>query len=185
MDNNTNIKPCSFVNPAKIIHLFNIKEGSKIADFGAGSGAYILAAAPLAGHTGKLFAIDIQKDLLLKLKKQVLTEGYTNVKFLWTDFEKLGATKLNNESLDIVILSNTIFQLEDKLGALKESYRVLKNTGKLYIIDWTESFGGLGPDKDSVVPKDEALEISKKAGFILHNEFNPGEHHYGLELTKQ
>ncbi len=175
----------AFVNPAKIIHLFNLMEGSKFADFGSGSGAYVLAAAPLVGQTGRVLAIEVQKDLLLKLKQAVVDANHSNVKFLWCDFENLGATQLEDESLDVAVVSNTLFQLDNKLGAIREMHRTLKKSGKLYIIDWSESFKGMGPSSDIVVDKDSAMGFATEAGFILQSEFNPGEHHYGLELSKQ
>jgi len=175
----------AFVNPAEIIHLLELKEGSKFADFGSGSGAYVLAAAPLVGQTGTVCAIDIQKDLLLKLKQNVIDSGHTNVKFLWCNFEEVGATKLEDQSLDIVLISNTLFQLENKSGALKEAHRILKDAGRLYIIDWSESFKGMGPEQSLVVNKSSALDFATASGFVLESEFNPGEHHYGLKFIKQ
>jgi len=178
-------QPGKFVNPGEVIHLLELKEGSQFADFGSGSGAYVLAAAPLVGQTGTVYAVDIQKDLLLKLKQGVADSGNTNVRFLWCNFEEVGATQLPDNSLDIVVISNTLFQLENKGGALKEAKRVLKDAGKLYLIDWSESYKGMGPDKDLVVIKSNALDFATASGFVLQGEFNPGEHHYGLILNKK
>ena len=41
-----------------------------VADFGAGSGAYSIAAAQTVGDSGKVYAIEVQKDLLAKIKKR-------------------------------------------------------------------------------------------------------------------
>lgn len=174
----------AFVDPTKVIQTFNIKEGSKFADFGAGTGAFSLSAASLVGSTGTVYAIDIQRDILLKLKETSIQAGITNTKFLWCDFEILGATKLPDNSLDIVLMSNTLFQLEDKLGALNEAYRVLKPSGSLYIIDWSESFNGMGPSQDLIIGKDEAQSLAKSAKFNLTDTFEPGDHHYGLHFNK-
>ncbi len=185
MNTTTEPQPGKFINPAEIIHLLELKEGSTLADFGSGSGAYVLAAAPLVGQTGTVYAVDIQKDLLLKLKQGVADAGHTNVTFLWCNFEEVGATQLPDQSLDVVIISNTLFQLESKSGALKEAHRVLKNTGKLYIIDWSESYKGMGPEEALVVTKSGVLDFATVAGFVLQSEFNPGEHHYGLIFNKK
>ena len=174
----------AFVNPSEVIHTLGIKEGSKFADFGAGSGAFVLAAAPLVGVTGTVYAIDIQKDILLKLKESVINAGITNTKFLWCDFEILGATKLPDDSLDVVLISNTLFQLEDRAGALREAYRTLKPGGSLYIIDWSESFNGMGPSKELVVPQADSQALAEAAKFVLKDTFTPGDHHYGLHFNK-
>ena len=57
-----------FIDPKEIIKLFNLKEGYKFADFGSGSGAYVLLASKIVGDGGIVYAIDIQKDLLLNPK---------------------------------------------------------------------------------------------------------------------
>ena len=118
--------PGKFVNPAEVIHLFGLSQGTTFADFGAGTGAYVLAAAPLIGDTGQIYAIDIQKDMLLKLKQSVADAHHDNVKFLWCNFETVEATKLPDNSVDVAVLSNTLFQIENKRGALQEIYRILK-----------------------------------------------------------
>ncbi|MCD5384407.1 MAG: methyltransferase domain-containing protein [Candidatus Pacebacteria bacterium] len=173
-----------FMDPFKIVQLFGLQEGYKFADFGSGTGAFVLAAAPLVGNTGTVLAIDIQKDALLKLKDTVIQNEYPNTKFLWCDFENLGATQLPDESIDVALISNTLFQLDDRAGALREAYRVMKDSGNLYIIDWTDSFKGMGPDKDLIIVSDQASRIAQDAGFKLVNSFTPGEHHYGLHFKK-
>lgn len=185
MSTTTEPQPGKFINPTEIIHLFGLKEGSTVADLGSGSGAYVLAAAPLVGQTGHVYAIDIQKDLLTKLKQSIADSGHSNVTFLWCNFEEVGATQLPDQSLDVVIISNTLFQLENKSGALKEAHRILKDLGKLYIIDWSESYKGMGPEKALIVTKDEALDFATATKFTLQSEFNPGEHHYGLIFNKK
>jgi ubiquinone/menaquinone biosynthesis C-methylase UbiE len=174
----------AFVNPTQIIQQLGLKEGVKFADFGAGTGSFVLAASPLVGPTGIVYAIEIQKDILLRLKELSIKAGHTNTKFLWCDFEQLNATKLPNESLDIALISNTLFQLNDKQGAIQEAYRTIKTGGDLYIIDWIDSFNGMGPDTDLIISSDKAIELATKAGFKYINTFEPGEHHYGLHFTK-
>ena len=50
------------------------------------------------------------------------------------------------------------------------------------IIDWSESFGGMGPTKRAVVTRERALELAHDAGFEQVKEFDAGAHHYGLIL---
>jgi hypothetical protein len=57
--------------------------------------------------------------------------------------------------------------------------------GKLLIIDWKESYGGMGPQPDNVVKVEQAKELAKQAGFALEREFNAGAQHYGLIYCKQ
>jgi ubiquinone/menaquinone biosynthesis C-methylase UbiE len=53
-----------FAHPETILSGFDLKSGMHVADLGTGSGFYALAAAHLVGSKGRVYAIDVQKDLL-------------------------------------------------------------------------------------------------------------------------
>jgi tRNA A58 N-methylase Trm61 len=57
-----------FSDPENNIKQFALASGMMVADFGSGSGFYSMAAARAVAPSGKVFAVDIQKDLLQKLK---------------------------------------------------------------------------------------------------------------------
>ncbi len=174
----------AFTNPEKNLEALDLTLGLSVVDIGAGSGAYAIAAAKLVGDNGKVYAIDVQKELLAKLKNEAKRLRMHNIEIIWADAEKLGATKLRDGSVDAVILSNVLFQVEDKKGTIAEAKRILKSGGKGVLIDWTDSFGGLGPQPKDVFPKDEAGGTISSAGLTLVKEFDAGDHHYGLVFRK-
>lgn len=160
--------------------MFGIQAGMRIADFGAGSGAYVMSLAAALDGTGIVYAIDIQKDLLRRIANDAKRAGYTNVEVLWGDLEQEGSTKLADASVDLVLISNLLFQVEHKNSPLREAHRILKPSGRLVIIDWSDSYGGMGPEQKQVVSKADALALAQNEGFTLVKEFEAGEHHYGL-----
>lgn len=174
----------SFANPNKNVMQIGISSGMKVADFGAGSGAYTLALAPLVGAGGRVYAVEVQQDLLKKIKNTTESQGHKNIDVIWGDFERPNGSKLAERCVDMVIISNTLFQLDDKRGALLEANRVLHSGGQLVVIDWSESFGGMGPQKSDVVTKESAKEMCIDAGFVFSKEFDAGSHHYGLIYKK-
>jgi ubiquinone/menaquinone biosynthesis C-methylase UbiE len=131
-------------------------------------------------NAGHVYAIDVQQDLLRRTKNDAHKHGYKNVEIIWSDLEKPGGSTLADRYLDLVLISNLLFQVEEKLTVLKEAWRILKPRGRLAVIDWSESFGGMGPIKKEVVKKEKALALTKSAGFELLKEFKAGAHHYGL-----
>lgn len=175
---------CMFSDPAKNIEQCSIQPGMEIADFGSGSGHYAIAAAQALVSTGRVYAIDIQQDLLSKLKNNATREGLYNLEVIWGDIDKSAGTKLRDNSIDLVLLSNIIFQLEDKNTLVNEVKRVLKGAGRVMVVDWESSFGGIGPKPEAVVTKVKAKELFEKAGFHLDREFSAGAHHYGLIYKK-
>jgi hypothetical protein len=56
----------------------------------------------------------------------------------------------------------------------------VRSRGKVAVIDWTDSFRGMGPHKNDVVRKEEALALARGEGLELIREFPAGAHHYGL-----
>ena len=54
-----------FTDPVKNLKLFGLAEDMIVADLGAGTGFYTLAAARMTPQ-GKVYAIEIQKDFYLK-----------------------------------------------------------------------------------------------------------------------
>ncbi len=174
----------AFSDPEHNIEQFHLQSGAKVADFGAGSGFYVFATAKAVGGAGKVYAIDVQKDLLEKIKNEAGKRGISNVEIIWADVEKSGGTHLRNETVDAVIISNILFQVPEKDAVVVEAKRILKPNGKVLIIDWTDSFGGMGPSFDSVFPAPIARALFEKAGFIFQTQIKAGDHHYGFIFKK-
>ena len=174
-----------FSDPAKNIEKFSLSQGMFVADFGAGSGFYTMSAAKAVGGKGRVYAIDIQKELIQKIKNQANTEHLSNIEIIWGDVEKVGGSKMRDGSVDAVIIANILFQIAEKNNICLEAKRILKNGGRALVVDWLDSFGGLGPRQSDVFSPSAAKEIFQKNGFALDKEFGAGEHHYGLIFKKQ
>jgi ubiquinone/menaquinone biosynthesis C-methylase UbiE len=170
----------AFSEPRSNVAKMGLSEGLVVADFGAGSGHYSIAAARAVGHSGRVYAIDIQKELLTRIKNLAAAERVRNVQVLWGDIDEPGGSKLREGSADVVLLSNTLFQVEHKDALLTEAKRVLRPKGRLIVIDWTDSFGGLGPAPKDVVTEREAHAMLTKAGFSIEKSFDAGAHHFGV-----
>jgi ubiquinone/menaquinone biosynthesis C-methylase UbiE len=155
----------------------------KVGDLGAGSGHYTLAASKIVGPSGRVYAIDIQEDILKHLHDSALQAQCRNVETIWGNFEKVRGTTLRDQTLDAVILSNVLFQLEDKSGAIQEIKRILKPGGKLLVTDWAGAYGGMGPLPQHVVSEHQAEEHFINGGFYKVKDFRAGPHHYSILFT--
>lgn len=172
-----------FCNPRQAILQMGLREGMKVGDLGAGSGHYALAAAAIVGEAGKVYAVDIQEDVLTALKNEARARGLHTIETVWGDFEKLGGTKLKDHSLDAVVLSNTLFQLDRKAGAVAEIKRILKPGGRLLVVDWAGCYDGMGPAPERVITEYVAEDLFISAGFHKVKDFRAGPHHYSLVFT--
>ena len=52
------------------------------------------------------------------------------------------------------------------------------------VIDWSESFGNLGPSPSDIIPAEEVKKTFDSAGLTFISEFPAGDHHYGLIFAK-
>lgn len=173
-----------FSDPHKNIEQFRLGDGMIVADLGAGSGFYAIEAAKSVAPTGKVYAIDIQKDLLQRLKNEASKKHVRNIEVLHGDLEHIGGTKLREASIDRVVASNILFMIADKKSFIFEIKRILKPKGLLLLVDWSASFGNMGPHANHVMYKDNAMELFRQAGFSLEREINAGDHHYGIIFRK-
>jgi len=170
----------SFTKPENTIRHLGLSAGKAVADIGAGTGHYTFLMSKLVGSEGNIYAIDIQKDLLERISKEAEEQGIHNVHVLWGDAETIGGTKLKVGAVDAVLVSNVLFQTESKSGLVHEIKRILKKNGQVLVIDWAESFAGLGPASEYVVTEEIARQLFENNGFVLEKSFEAGAHHYGL-----
>ena len=169
-----------FVIPDVVASQFHLREGDKVGDFGAGSGFFMKILSNLVGPEGRVYACEIQKQLIEKLGDQARLQGLQNVELLWCDLEENNGSKIATDTLDAGIMVNTLFQFEERESAAIEIRRILRTGGKLLIIDWSETVPGLGPTPDRLLTHDDCKVLFESNGFIFERDFPAGEHHYGL-----
>lgn len=174
-----------FYDPTQVLIEAYVRRGMHVADIGSGSGAYAIAAARIAGGDGRVYAVDVQRELLQRIRAAAQKEHLANVEAIWGDLERLGGSRLREGSLDMAIAANVLFQIKDKASFMMEMFRILKKSGRLILIDWEDSFGGLGPLPEFVVKKDDAAKLAEKSGFAVERELPVGDHHYGFLFKKK
>jgi ubiquinone/menaquinone biosynthesis C-methylase UbiE len=179
-------KSIMFSDPEQNIYQFSLMKGETVADFGAGSGFYSFAVASAVGENGKVYAIDVQKDLLQKLKNEARNVKHlSNIEIIWADIDNLGGTRLKEESVDSVIAANVFFQLEDKKNACLEIKRILKKGGRVLFIDWINIQSDITNNDVKTFNKEKAVELFESNGFVMQKEIDAGLKHYGLIFIKK
>lgn len=169
-----------FTDPVKNLKAFGLREDNIVADLGAGTGYYSVAAGALVPK-GKVYAVELQKDFLDTIRKKVTETHLHNVEIILGDVEKPGGTKIGDGMVNAVIASNILLQIENKEKFIEEIKRILKPQGRVLLIDWSESSF---MSKKIVVPKEKTKEMFIKKGFTIDREIDAGAHHYGMILIK-
>lgn len=119
-----------FRNPGKQLQKVGIKEGQTILDFGCGSGSYAIPAARIVEEKGRIYALDIHPLAVRAVAKKARKQSLTNI----TTILSARDTGLPDESIDVVLLYDTIQHIGDKQALLKELHRVMKPNGLLSIL---------------------------------------------------
>lgn len=166
--------------PELVASHFHVRDGDLVADFGSGSGYFLPLLSKKVGDKGRVFACEIQRELVDKIGHLLHEEHLQNVDLLWCDLEEENGIKISDGVLDVAIVVNTLFQLENRERAIEEKKRTLRQGGVLYLVDWADSFEGIGPTADCVICKQLAIDLFEAAGFVLEREYPAGEYHYGL-----
>jgi ubiquinone/menaquinone biosynthesis C-methylase UbiE len=177
----------TFLKPSKVVMLAGITEGMRVADFGASAGFFARAAAHAVAPGGVVWAVDLNGDLLTRLKNVALAEDLHNVEILRGDPSTSVGSGLPADSFDFVLVINVLFGLErtgkDRLA--REAWRVLKPGGRALIVDWRGTFGGLGPHLDHVITIGTARDLFDIAGFTYIEDVPAGEYHWGFLTRKK
>ena len=174
----------NFSKPQDIVLQMGLREGMRVVDIGSGIGHYTLAAAPIVGSSGRVYAIDVQEEILKSLKREVTERGFSNVSTIWGDVEKPFGTKLKGEVVDAAIVANVLFQFEDKVAAITEIRRIFKPGGLVLVVDWAGCYNNIGPEETCVVEEHTAERLFIDMGFHKEKAFRAGPHHYALVFKK-
>ena len=114
------------------VAMAEMKEGDVVLDLGSGAGFDCFLAARRVGKSGKVIGVDMVPEMVEKAKVNVGIYGYENVEFKLGEIENL---PVENDSVDIII-SNCVINLSpDKDKVFEESFRILKNGGKMFVSD--------------------------------------------------
>lgn len=173
-----------FVIPQHAVTHFHLLPGDRVADFGAGSGHFSFAIAKAVLPNGRVTAVEIQKSLAERIASEARTKKITNIETMWGDLESPRGVRIADGALDAAVLANVLFQVTDKKRALAEVARTLRPLAKLFVVDWSEGFDGIGPHADHVVTESAAKTLMSENGFTYERSFPAGTHHYGLVFHK-
>lgn len=170
-----------FSDPASNLAKLGLNDGMRVVDLGAGSGFYTFEAAKKVGANGRVYAVDVQKDLLERLRSVGASQGLRNIEVIWGNIEKIGGTKVKEALADRVIASNVLFQIAKPDDFVLEVKRILKPGGKVLVVDWS----GVTPlSPKNIVTDIQVQTLFEKVGFKLDQSFMAGDHHYGMVFVR-
>ena len=114
-------------------------KGRRILDLGSGAGQDAYALAQLAGAEGAVVGVDMTPEQLSIARETQAWHaerfGFSNVRFLEGDIEKLDALDLEPESFDVIVSNCVINLCTDKERVFRAAHALLKPGGEFYFSD--------------------------------------------------
>jgi len=168
-----------FLEPKDVLNKLTLSKNMIAADFGSGSGGWVLSLAKKL-EDGKVYAIDILEEPLSALKAKANLDKIVNIETIKSNIEK--TSKLLTNTCDLILITNLLFEVEDKKFVLEEAKRVLKPEGEILVVDWKKDVL-LGP-RGREVPVEEIKKIAKELDLKLEKEFDASLYHWALLFKK-
>jgi ubiquinone/menaquinone biosynthesis C-methylase UbiE len=172
-----------FLSPREIVEQFGLASNAQVADFGSGAGDFATAIAQMIAPKGKVYAIDVMESAHQSLRSRSKIKGITNIELILANLECESGSNLPKELLDLVMIHNIMFQVNDKKTLIQEAYRVLKSSGKLAMIEW-DMMSPIGPPKNLRLPEREVVSLIQNNGFEIESRIEAGKYHYGYIFNK-
>ena len=167
--------------PEVIMDELGIGEASVVADLGAGGGWFTVRLANRVGPNGKVFAEDIQPEMIESIRRRVEREGLAK-----RVHPVLGTPTDPNlkEPVDAVLIVEAYNEMENPELLLRNVARALKPNGRLGIVEHTKNGLGPGPKLEERVDPERIIRDAAAAGLRLHSRPTFLRYQYLLVFTR-
>jgi|SRR5215471_11641617 len=116
----------------EVLARLKLKPGMLVADIGAGSGLFARPLAKAVGSNGKVYAVDIQQDLLDYINKRSAEEKITNIQTVLGGFDD---PKLPVRTIDLAFINDVLHHIQNRAVYLKALAGYLKPGGRIALIE--------------------------------------------------
>ena len=119
--------------PDKALRALEIHQGSVVADIGAGVGYFTWRLADLVGPSGRVYANDIQPEMIQMLKRNIKDRGLTNVEPVLGKYDD---PMLPKGMIDLALLVDVYHEFSEPQKMLDRIRESLKPDGRLVLLEY-------------------------------------------------
>ncbi|MDZ4781620.1 MAG: methyltransferase domain-containing protein [Planctomycetia bacterium] len=117
----------------RMLAALKLQPGQNVCDLGCGNGFYTLPMAALVGEMGRVFAVDIQQEMLHLLDERAKDAGHANIEPV------LGSPidpRLPEGKLDVILLVDVYHEMSHPEQMLQAMRRALQPKGRLVLVEF-------------------------------------------------
>jgi SAM-dependent methyltransferase len=162
----------------RVMDLLGIRQGSAVADIGAGSGWFTVIAAQRVGSSGTVYAVDINQEYVNHIKARAAKEGFNNIRPV---LGKEDDPALTANSVDSILILKTYHEFSKPINMLLAMRKAMRKDALLGIIDKN------GEGDDHGLDAEKVIEEAERAGLVLvsqHDFVKPDRVDYFLIFRK-
>jgi ubiquinone/menaquinone biosynthesis C-methylase UbiE len=156
--------------PDMIMDALGIADGSSVADLGAGGGWFTVRLARRVGPRGRVYAEDIQKEMIESMNRRIAREGLHNVTMVLGTEENPG---LPPRSVDAILIVNSYAEVQKGVEWLQNVRSALRPNGRIGIVDFRKDGWGPGPPLDERIDEAVVIKDAQAAGLRLISKDTP------------
>ena len=152
-----------------------------MADIGSGPGYFTLRFARAVGPSGKVYGVDISREMLEYLEKQAQADNLKNIQTVLAEPHN---PRLRPDSVDLIFICDTLHHISDRATYYPLLLRALKPGGRLVNIDFHKRPLPVGPPAEMKISQKEMIREAESAGFHLLREYDFLKYQYFLVFTR-
>ncbi len=168
-------------NPEGALDALALKPGMVVADVGAGTGYMSLRMAKRVGPTGKVYANDLQPEMLRRLRENAAKAGITNIE---TVQGEEADPKLPAGRMDLVLLVDVYHEFSKPLEMIDKIRESLKPSGRLVLLEYRKEDPKVPIREEHKMTVAEVKAELEPQGFVMSQVIETLPRQHILILTK-
>jgi predicted methyltransferase len=148
--------------PDAVIALLGIGPGDRVADLGAGGGYFTFRLAEAVGESGRVYAVDVDDDMVAYLADQARERGAANVTIVRGEFAD---PQLPDGSIDLLFTCNTYHHIADRVDYFRRVLVDLAPNGRVAVVELDGRGGWFARTFGHFTDADEIAREMQEAGY--------------------
>lgn len=161
------------LDPIGTLRRIGISENDMICDVGAGSGIFTIPAAQITKN--KVYALEIDDEMLEVIGEKTKSLGLSNIERMKVSGDTF---PIEDHTVDFALMVTVFHEIENKPVFLSETKRMLKNDGKIMVIEFHKRETPMGPPTEHRIEESEVKKYFGEFGFSVAENFDLGDNFY-------